>query len=342
MTKKRRLGSDPLSWIGDSRPTKPNQNDDTVSVPEETQPNNTEEVIQQQVEKVDFPERQIEEPITHVDSETAQPEETQEKQRETSPEELNEIHPEVKTEPEAEVFAESKSEVELETENEHKPEIQSSQEEEMKPETNPKPFIDLEGEDEPATPMQTMPPNAEPKKTAPPPSPVAANTENKQPNFLSEEAATEIKENIREKQEGKFLTFYLADEEYAIEILKVQEIIGILPITPVPNTISYIRGVINLRGQVIPVMELRVKFGMEIVEYTDQSCIIVVQSLGNRIGIIVDQVSEVTQLKADDIDTTPSFGNTIIDTEYILGIGKSGGEIKLLLDIDKVLKVTHY
>ncbi len=134
----------------------------------------------------------------------------------------------------------------------------------------------------------------------------------------------------------KFLTFFLGAEEYGIEILKVQEIIGILPITTVPRMPLFIRGVVNLRGKVITVVDLRLKFGMESKVQTDESCIIVVQTRGIQIGCIVDKVSEVLDIDADEIEDPPSFG-VEVDTEYILGIGKSQGRIKLLLDIDKVL-----
>lgn len=135
---------------------------------------------------------------------------------------------------------------------------------------------------------------------------------------------------------GKFLTFFLAGEEYGIEILKVHEIIGLMPITQVPRTPNFMRGVINLRGKVIPVVDLRLKFGMESVAHTDETCIIVVQVRGAEMGIIVDKVSEVRDIAGQDIEDTPSFG-TDVNTDYILGIGKSEGRVKILLDIDKVL-----
>ena len=135
---------------------------------------------------------------------------------------------------------------------------------------------------------------------------------------------------------GKYLTFFLGDEEYGLEILKVREIIGLMDITPVPRTPEFIRGVINLRGKVIPVIELRQKFGMETVEQTDETCIIVVQAEGMEMGIVVDRVSEVTDIATEEIQEAPSFG-TSVDTDYILGIGKSEERVKLLLDIDQVL-----
>ena len=135
---------------------------------------------------------------------------------------------------------------------------------------------------------------------------------------------------------GKFLTFFLAGEEYGLEILKVQEIIGIMDVTPVPRTPAFIRGVINLRGKVIPIVELRLKFSMESIEETEETCIIVVQTHGMQVGIIVDKVSEVLDISGVDIEDAPSFG-TEVNTDYILGIGKTEGRIKLLLDIDRVL-----
>jgi purine-binding chemotaxis protein CheW len=141
-------------------------------------------------------------------------------------------------------------------------------------------------------------------------------------------------------REGKYLTFTLAEEEYGIGILKVKEIIGIMAITTVPRTPDYMKGVINLRGKVIPVVDLRLKFGMEALGYTERTCIIVVEITGNnqkiQIGILVDSVSEVLNIKAGDIEDTPNFGSHL-DTEYILGMAKAGGRVKILLDIDKVL-----
>ncbi len=134
---------------------------------------------------------------------------------------------------------------------------------------------------------------------------------------------------------GKYLTFFLAGEEYGLEILKVSEIIGMQPITRVPRMPEFVRGVINLRGKVIPITDLRKKFHME-PEGSDDSCIIVVQMTGVQTGIVVDRVSEVVAIAGADIEDAPSFGAGI-HTEFLLGIGKAGGRVKLLLDIDKVL-----
>jgi purine-binding chemotaxis protein CheW len=153
---------------------------------------------------------------------------------------------------------------------------------------------------------------------------------------------------------GKFLTFYLAEEEYGVAILKVQEIIGLQPITRVPRTPPFIRGVINLRGKVIPIMDLRERFGMERAEAAlagaSESeiaaaeavrCIIVVEVLGPTgqavpVGIVVDRVSEVAAIAGSEIEDAPSFGAGV-RTEYLLGLGKAQGRVKLLLDIDRVL-----
>ncbi len=141
-------------------------------------------------------------------------------------------------------------------------------------------------------------------------------------------------------QAGKHLTFKLAEEEYGLEILKVQEIIGMMNVTRVPKMPEFIRGVINLRGKVIPVLDLRLKFGMETRDDTERTCIIVVQLLNTgqemTMGIIVDEVSEVLDIAAEQIEPPPSFG-TAFDTDYILGMGKIEKKVVMMLDIEKVL-----
>jgi purine-binding chemotaxis protein CheW len=150
-----------------------------------------------------------------------------------------------------------------------------------------------------------------------------------------EQAAKAVSE-----REGKYLTFTLSGEEYGIGILKVKEIIGMMTITMVPQTPSFVKGVINLRGKVIPVVDLRLKFGMMAMDYTERTCIIVVETGKNLdrvlIGIVVDSVSEVLNIKAGDIEDTPNFGSRL-QTDFILGMAKAGGGIKILLDIDRVL-----
>ena len=139
---------------------------------------------------------------------------------------------------------------------------------------------------------------------------------------------------------GKFLTFQLGGESYGLQILKVQEIIGIMPVTHVPRTPDYIRGVVNLRGKVIPVVDLRLKFGLPTHEDTEKTCIIVVQVRGAdstlTLGVIVDEVCEVINLRAEQIEPAPSFGANVT-TEFILGMGKLGQKVLTMLDIDKVL-----
>jgi chemotaxis signal transduction protein len=202
-------------------------------------------------------------------------------------------------------------------------------------------------------------------------------------------------------KEGKYLTFNMADEEYGIGILKIKEIIGMLPITSLPQTPPFVKGVINLRGKVIPVIDLRLRFGMEEIEYTERTCIIVIEALCSQMekcwevkgcqknecpayesndlrcwmisgtfcrdeiqgsfhekieacrkcnfyrkaqidqsvivmGIVVDSVSEVLNIKESDIEDAPSFG-IHLDTKYIFGMAKMDGGVKILLDIDKVL-----
>jgi purine-binding chemotaxis protein CheW len=142
------------------------------------------------------------------------------------------------------------------------------------------------------------------------------------------------------EREGKYLTFSLAEEEYGIGILKIKEIIGMMPVTPVPQTPEFVKGVINLRGKVIPVVDLRLRFGMEAIDYTDRTCIIVVEIAGQagtvQIGIVVDAVSEVLSIGGDEIEDTPTFG-TKLNTDYILGMAKMEGGVKILLEIDSVL-----
>ena len=162
----------------------------------------------------------------------------------------------------------------------------------------------------------------------------ASTVENVPPDAFS------IGVKVKKDREGKYLTFSLAGEEYGIGILKIKEIIGMMPITTVPQTPEFVKGVINLRGKVIPVIDLRLRFSMEKIEYTERTCIIVVELKSRtadiQIGIVVDSVSEVLNIRADEIEDTPTFG-TSLDTEYILGMAKMEGGVKILLDIDRVL-----
>jgi len=143
-----------------------------------------------------------------------------------------------------------------------------------------------------------------------------------------------------EKRAGKYLTFQLGREEFAIQVLKVREIMGVQDITAVPQTPAYVKGVINLRGKVVPVVDLRLKFGLSEAEYTQRTCIIVVQvelhSTMMLMGVVVDAVCEVLNLAAGDIEDTPDFGNGVA-TPYVLGMAKNKGKVKILLDINQVL-----
>ena len=130
-----------------------------------------------------------------------------------------------------------------------------------------------------------------------------------------------------------------ASEEYGVEILKVHQIIGLLPITRVPRTPAFIRGVINLRGKVIPIVDLRERFGMPREEALE-SCIIVVAIRGIQLGLVVDRVSEVLFISEDAIEPTPSFG-VDVNTDFLLGLAMSDGRVRLLLDIDRVLSATE-
>ena len=145
---------------------------------------------------------------------------------------------------------------------------------------------------------------------------------------------------IASKLAGKYLTVVLDNEAYGIAVLKVREIIRMQKITPVPQMPAFVKGVINLRGRVIPVVDLRVKFGLK-AEFADRTCIVVVQvKLPTeqivQMGLIVDSVEEVVTLTNEEIEPTPDFG-TKIDTSYLLGMAKVKGQVKTLLDIDRVV-----
>ncbi len=148
-------------------------------------------------------------------------------------------------------------------------------------------------------------------------------------------------DSITEKEkksalDGKFLTFVLSNEEYGIEILKVREIIGLMDITTVPQTPDHMKGVINLRGKVIPVIDLRLKFSMQEEDHTQETCVIVVEVNGASIGIIVDSVSEVVDIKDGEVEDSPRFTQGV-DTSFIMGLGKVKEKIIILLDIETVL-----
>ncbi|MDX9786781.1 MAG: chemotaxis protein CheW [Desulfobacterales bacterium] len=141
-------------------------------------------------------------------------------------------------------------------------------------------------------------------------------------------------------KEGKYLSFSLGSEEYGISILKIKEIIGMMAITSVPQTPKFVKGVINLRGRVIPIIDLRLKFGMEPMDYTERTCIIVVEIESEtgtiQIGNVVDSVSEVLNIRAEQIEKAPTFG-VALNTSFILGMAKMESGVKILLDINRVL-----
>ncbi|MFN8057662.1 MAG: chemotaxis protein CheW [Vicinamibacterales bacterium] len=142
---------------------------------------------------------------------------------------------------------------------------------------------------------------------------------------------------------GKYLTFSLNNEEYGLPVLKVREIIKMLDITNVPQVPGHVKGVINLRGKVIPVIDLRVKFGFPPQDYTERTCVVVVEvsmAAGKvMMGVIVDSVSEVINISADEIENTPTFGDRV-DTSYMRGVAKVKGTVKVLLDLDRVVENT--
>jgi purine-binding chemotaxis protein CheW len=139
---------------------------------------------------------------------------------------------------------------------------------------------------------------------------------------------------------GKYLTFSLGNEEYGLPVMKVREIIKVMDITQVPQVAEHVLGVINLRGKVIPVIDLRRKFGFPPQAYTERTCIIVAEVVlsGAKVmmGVVVDSVSEVLNVAGAEIDETPQFGSQHT-TDYLLGLAKVKGTVKILLDLDRVL-----
>lgn len=139
---------------------------------------------------------------------------------------------------------------------------------------------------------------------------------------------------------GKYLTFRLGEEEYGIGVIRVREIMGLQHITPVPQTPKHVRGVINLRGKVIAVVDMREKLGFEPKDYDKRTCIVVVNANiageDTMTGVVVDSVTEVVQIGAEDVEDPPSFGSGV-ETHYLRGLARTGDRVKLLLDIDQVL-----
>ena len=156
---------------------------------------------------------------------------------------------------------------------------------------------------------------------------------------LSRQAASSADSNAP-LMAGKYLTFRLNEEEFGLEIMKVQEIIGIMPVTHLPRLPQYVRGIVNLRGRIVPTVDLRLKFGLPSVPDTGKTCIIVVEvqsAKGNlNVGLIVDEVAEVVHIDANEADHVSQFAGNIA-MEYVLGVGVVNDSVKILLDIDKVM-----
>ena len=142
------------------------------------------------------------------------------------------------------------------------------------------------------------------------------------------------------KEEEKYLMFYLNEEHYGIQILKVNEIIGVMDVTPIPKTPDFMKGIINLRGKIIPVMDLRLKFGMTEREYDELTCIIIVEvdieGQQKVVGLLVDKVAEVVNIYQDDIELPPQYGQES-DNAFLTGIGKVKDKVVMLLDIETIL-----
>lgn len=142
-------------------------------------------------------------------------------------------------------------------------------------------------------------------------------------------------------QHGRFLTFTLEEVVYGIEITYVTEIIGIQSITKVPEVPNYVKGIINLRGKIIPVIDVRLKFGKEPMEYDDRTCIVVIDISEVSVGLIVDNVDEVLTIDDQDIAAPPE-NKTGFENRFIKGIGKAGDKVQLLLDCEKLLKADEF
>ena len=152
---------------------------------------------------------------------------------------------------------------------------------------------------------------------------------------IEPEAQQEIRTSFS-SDDQQFLTFNLAEEFYGVDILKVQEIKGYTNVTKIPNTPDYLKGVLNLRGTIVPIVDLRMKFGMGVTEPTSFTVVVVVNVRNRVMGFLVDAVSDVLDLNAKDIQPPPEMGNTV-DITFVAGIGNSNDHLVTLLDIDRVL-----
>lgn len=145
----------------------------------------------------------------------------------------------------------------------------------------------------------------------------------------------EFLDKQEDTQHGRYLTFNLGEEVFGLEIRYVTEIIGIQPVTKIPEVAEYIKGIINLRGKIIPVIDMRLKFGKEPIEYNDRTCIVVVDTQEMVVGLIVDRVSEVVSIDDENVVPPPNHKSGIRN-RYIQGIGKIDGNVKILLDCNKL------
>ncbi|HOM02431.1 MAG TPA: chemotaxis protein CheW [Acetivibrio sp.] len=153
---------------------------------------------------------------------------------------------------------------------------------------------------------------------------------------MTEILAHELELQQEETHKDKYLTFIVEKEYYGIEIRYVTEIIGIQSITEVPDLPKYVRGIINLRGKIIPVMDVRLRFGKELRQYDDRTCIIVIDAENIHVGLIVDSVCEVMSIPNEEISVPPDFNQS--ENKFVKGIGKVGNEVRLILDCEKLLK----
>jgi purine-binding chemotaxis protein CheW len=153
---------------------------------------------------------------------------------------------------------------------------------------------------------------------------------------MTKENIQEIEIQEEDTQKGRFLTFKLGEEVFGLEIKYVTEIVGIQPITKIPEVPDYVKGIINLRGKIIPVIDVRIKFKKEPIEYDERTCIIVIDIDDMSVGLIVDNVSEVVTIKEENVVPPPSY-KTGFENRYIKGVGKSKDGVKLLLDCNKLL-----
>lgn len=153
--------------------------------------------------------------------------------------------------------------------------------------------------------------------------------------------AEEVKSELLEEdtQKGKFMVFQTGKESYGISISYVNEIVGMQPITAVPEVEDYIKGLINLRGRIIPVIDVRVRFKMEPIEYTDRTCIMIINVKSTTIGLIIEKIAEVDTIMEEDIVPPPSLGHRENEqSKYVYGLARNGDSVKLLLDPEKLIR----